>query len=441
MSGMRIDRIDLWDVAVPLPAPVYPSWIPGFRQAENRFTLIRLRTRDGIEGWSAVPSIAREREGLGSLLGPYFLGERADDIPSVRQRLRELGYLGLRCGWIEPACWDILGKARGKPVYELLGGRGGQVACYASTAEVRSGRARAREVEERLAEGFGAVKLRVHAATLAEDLAQIRETRRAVGDGAVLGVDANQAWRVATLADAPLWDHARAFAFCREAEELGYAWVEEPLPMDDYAGLAKLTASTRIPIAGGELNNQGRPEFETLIAGRCYDILQPDAVFTGGIAETWEIVERARQAGLRYTPHTWTNGIGFAVNLQLFAASPFRDALLEFPYDPPGWVPEARDGLLAAPWRHVRGMLALPTAPGLGFEIDRAALRRWGRRFYVGTKLRVALGAVRDRGPADAYRLGRTRLARLAARSRALDEAIAGGADPATAALVRAASP
>ena len=120
---MRITQIDLWHVAIPLGGAFYPSWIPGFPQTENRFTLARLRTASGLEGWSAGAAMGRERQGLGTLLGPYLLGERADDIPSIRQRLREMGYLGIRAGWIEPACWDIVGKALDKPVYELLGGR------------------------------------------------------------------------------------------------------------------------------------------------------------------------------------------------------------------------------------------------------------------------------------------------------------------------------
>ncbi|MGE5048085.1 MAG: mandelate racemase/muconate lactonizing enzyme family protein, partial [Deltaproteobacteria bacterium] len=221
---MKIARIDLWHVAIPTRATFWPSWIPGFPQTENRFTLLRLRTASGLEDWAADAAIAREREGIGSLLGPYLLGERADDISSVRQRIREMGYLGVRAGWIEPACWDVVGKARNKPVWELLGGAPGAVRLYASTGEVRPAAQRAREVEQRLAEGFSAVKLRVHAATLEEDLALIEEVRRAAGDKAVLGVDANQGWRVAVVADAPRWDYRRALSFCRRAEELGYAW-------------------------------------------------------------------------------------------------------------------------------------------------------------------------------------------------------------------------
>lgn len=88
---MKITRIDLWHVAFPLPAPFRPSWIPGMAQTENRFDLVRLTTASGIEGWAAAPAMSTEREGWGALLGSYFLGERADDIANLRQRIREMG--------------------------------------------------------------------------------------------------------------------------------------------------------------------------------------------------------------------------------------------------------------------------------------------------------------------------------------------------------------
>lgn len=428
---MRITQIDLWHVAVPLAGVFYPSWIPGFPQTENRFTLIRLRTDAGLEGYSAGPSLARERQGLGSLLGPYLLGERADDIASIRQRVREMGYLGSRMGWIEPACWDIIGKATGKPVHVLLGGRpGGSVKLYASTGQIRALPEQLREIEARRQEGFDTVKLRVHAATLEEDVARIADIRRGVGDDLKLGVDANQAWRVAVVADAPKWDDERALAFCRAAHAHRYAWVEEPLAMDDYAGLARLRGATEIDIAGGELNNQGLPEFGVMLEKQCYDLYQPDACFTGGIAETWQIIQKVKAAGARYTPHTWTNGIGLAINLQLHAASPWRDeTLLEYPYDPP-WLPAGRDGILEQPFVQQRGTLAVPTAPGLGFAIDPRQLRRHGQHFFRATKLRMAVSAVIDKGLKTAKELGAVRDARLAARSRELDTRTAKGVAP-----------
>lgn len=428
---MRIDRIELYSVKVPLLAPFRPSWIPGFRQVENRFDLLRLETTSGVVGWSAAPAMGRERSGWGQFLGSYFLGERADDLANVRQRIREMGYLGLRGGGlIEPAVWDIVGKARGKPVYQLLGGQPGEVKLYASTGELRSGEERAVEVAARMAEGFEAVKLRVHADTIEEDLAQLRTTRQRCGDEVVLGVDANQAWRVAAIAECARWDHDRALAFCRGAEELGFAWVEEPLPMDAYADLARLTAATSIKIAGGELNNQGLAELGHMVERGCYDWYQPDAVMVGGIAETWAIVQRVRAAGAAYSPHTWTNGIGFAINLQIFGALPERDdKFLEFPLDPPGWVPTGRDGLLTQPFEHDRGRLSLPTLPGLGFEIDPSQLRRYGTRVYLATKARMAVATVLDRGVREARHLGAVRQARLDARSVELDAAQAAGAD------------
>lgn len=437
---MKIKRIELWHVAVPLPAPFRPSWIPGFRQMENRFDLVRICTESGLEGWSACQSMGRERAGLGALLGPYLLGERADDIPSIRQRMREMTYIGWRLGWLEPALWDILGKAQGKPVWQLLGGTShAPVRLYCSTGQVRTGSERAREVEARLKEGFTAVKLRVHADDVEDDIAQIRQTRELVGDDVTLGVDVNQAWRVAVIGDAPKWDYERALAFCTAAQELGYSWVEEPLPMDDYDGLAKLRAATDIAITGGELNHYALPEFKVMLEKDCYDSYQPDAIFTGGIAETWQIIQEVIARGRKYSPHTWTNGFGFAVNLQLFLGTPFRDTgLLEYPYDPPGWVPKGRDGVLTEPWRHVEGSLPVPTRPGLGFEVDRLALSRYGRRYFVGSPVRVAVKAVLDRGLGLARELGGVRTARLEKRSAELDALFAGGSDPVSLALGRA---
>ncbi len=429
---MKIERIDLWHVAVPLPAPFYPSWIPGFRQEENRFDLLRLRTSDGIEGWSAVPAMAKERAGWGTLLGSYVLGERADDIASVRQRIRELGYLGHRAGGlIEPACWDIIGKARGKPVHEILGGtRGGRVKLYASTGEIKSGPERVDEVQQRVDEGFDCVKLRVHADTLEEDVAQLRAVREAFPD-LKLGVDANMGWRVAAIADCAKWDWQRAADFCKAAEELDFTWVEEPLPNDDFAGLARLRESTKVTIAGAELNNYGIPDFRHLVEKGCFGWYQPDAVMVGGISETWAIVQMVKASGAQFSPHTWTNGIGFAINLQIFAALDDDQKHLEYPLNPPGWMPAARDGLLTAPWLADRGSLDIPTRPGLGFEIDPRQLKKYGKRFYTGTKTRVAVTTVLDRGPKLAAHLGGIRTKRLDKSHADVEAKIRSGGDPA----------
>lgn len=162
----------------------------------------------------------------------------------------------------------------------------------------------------------------------------------------------------------------------------------------------------------------------------CYDVYQPDAVFTGGIAETWQIIQKVKEAGCRYTPHTWTNGLGFAINLQLYAASPWRaDSKLEYPDDAP-WVPEARDGLLEEPFLHRKGRLPLPTKPGLGIAINPWKLRRYGTHFFTATKLRMSVQAVFDKGLATARELGARRDERLTKRSAELEAMSARGEDP-----------
>jgi D-galactarolactone cycloisomerase len=409
----KIARIELYHVAIPLPAKFYPSWIPGFPQTENRFTLLKVITEDGVEGFSAGPAMGRERQGLGDLLGPYLLGEEATDIAVIQQRLREIAYLGWRNWWVEPAFWDIKGKLAGKPVYELLGGSAGSVDLYASTGEVKLPEERIDEAWARYDEGFDTIKLRVHDFDEAVDIRQVTETAKALGDKLTIGVDVNQGWRVAVIGDAPTWDLPRAKRFVDACADAGLAWVEEPLAMDGYDDLTALTQYSRIPISGGELSSQGLPELRLLIERRCYDILQPDALFTGGIAQTFEVAKLCREHGLIYTPHTWTNGIGFAVNLQLHAASGFADQKpLEYPFNPPGWTIEARDAIVEEPFYHHQGKLNLPVTPGLGFQINRQALRRYGERFFVMDRKRLVWFSLRQRGLSVSLEVEKARKAR-----------------------------
>ena len=413
----KVARIELYHVAIPLSARFYPSWIPAFPQTENRFTLLKVVTDDGVEGYSAGPAMGREREGLGDLLGPYLLGEDATSIATVQQRLREIAYLGWRNWWVEPAFWDIKGKLAGKPVYQLLGGKPSVVRLYASTGEVKVPELRIDEAELRYAEGFRAIKLRVHDFDEAVDIQQVVQTAEAVGSKMKIGVDANQGWRVAVIGDAPRWDLARAKRFVDACADAGLAWVEEPLPMDAYDDLSALTAYSRVPVTGGEIHTGGRPELEMMIKRRCYDVFQPDAIFTGGLQQTLEVAALCREHGLGYSPHTWTNGIGFAVNLQALLASGFaEDKELEYPINPPGWTVEARDAILEEPFHHQHGTLPAPTLPGLGFRIDARTLARYGKRFFVMDKKRLIWFSLRERGVSVSLEIEKARRRRAAAR-------------------------
>jgi L-alanine-DL-glutamate epimerase-like enolase superfamily enzyme len=404
---MRIDRIELFHVAIPLPKTFYPSWIPGYPQTENRFTLVRITTDDGVQGLAAGVAFEREREGLGGLLGPYLIGLDPSDIETARQRIREASFLGWRNFWLEAAFWDILGKVVGQPVWELLGGeRAGRVPVYASTGEVHNPDQRAEEVLRLRERGFNTVKLRVHSFDPAEDVAQVRAVRRAVGDQMKIGVDANQGWRVALVEDAPLWTLDRAVEFSAACADLGVDWIEEPLDMHAYDELAELRERSAVPIAGGELNG-GWHEFKVMLEKGSLDIYQPDATMGGGVSDAKQVLEACRGRGLGFAPHTWTNGLGFLVNLHVHSAGP-RDHPLEYPYEPPGWVPEARDGILKEPiLADADGTVAVPEAPGLGIELDEQKLARYGKKFSEITSRGLAAKTIREKGLFTALRLGR----------------------------------
>jgi len=254
--------------------------------------------------------------------------------------------------------------------------------------------------------GFRTVKLRVHSFDPAADLAQIETVRRAVGDTMAIGVDANQGWRVALIDDAPLWTLQRAADFAHACAEHGIAWLEEPLDMYAWDELAELRRNTAVPIAGGELNG-GWHEFRVMLEKGSLDIYQPDATFGGGITDALRVMQACRERGLKFAPHTWTNGIGLLVNLHVYAAGA-RDHPLEYPCEPPGWVPEARDGLLAEPIRaDAAGTIAVPEAPGLGIVLDPEQLRRYGERFFDITTRGIAVKTIREKGLFTALRLAR----------------------------------
>jgi L-alanine-DL-glutamate epimerase-like enolase superfamily enzyme len=406
---VKVDRIELYHVAIPLPKSFYPAWIPGYPQTVNRFTLIRMTTDDGVQGLAAGVAFEEEREGLGGLLGPYLIGLDPTDIPTARQRIREASFLGWRNYWLEAAFWDIRGKVEGKPVWALLGGKeAGRAEVYASTGEVHPPEQRAEEVLRLREMGFRTVKLRVHSFDPAEDVAQVETVRRAVGDSLHLGVDANQGWRVALIEDAPLWTLERATEFAHACADLNVRWIEEPLDMVAYDEQAELRRRSSVPIAGGEMND-GWHEFKVMLEKGCYDIYQPDATMGGGIGDAKKVLDACREQGLGYTPHTWTNGLGFLINLQVYAAGP-RDFPIEYPFEPPGWVSEARDGLLANPIQvDASGTVAIPDVPGLGIELDEDKLARYGKKYFEITSRGIAIKTIRDKGLFAALSLSRKR--------------------------------
>jgi D-galactarolactone cycloisomerase len=360
----------------PLPETFSPSWLPGFPLSTNGCAIVRLQTDEGLEGVSAGVLLADEAKGAVNVLRAVLTGRDPTNIDDIFKLLRSSArVLGIRAWHVEPACWDLIGKAAGMPVWRLLGGAASRIRAYASTGELREPARRVEDVQALKQQGFSAAKLRIRWPTVEEDVALVRAVREALPDMTLM-VDANQGWRVHGFGEYPEWDLARAVRTARALEELDVTWLEEPLDQHDYRGYAALRSKSTVPLAGGELLSDLHG-FRDLIEHRAVDVLQPDATLTGGIHMATRVAAMAEAAGLGFAPHTWTNGIGLLVNLQVMGA--VGADWCEFPIDPPGWTPEARDAMLAAPIAiDPDGYVTLPDRPGLGIELDEERIAAHG---------------------------------------------------------------
>lgn len=364
---MQITGVNQYHLETPVEGGAfYPTWIPGYPQGTHELELFELETDEGISGYGASPSFAGGLD-YEEPLSLFLLGEDPHDVEGILRKLDTVNLVGPRPWHVELALWDIIGKDAGKPVYELFGAERSEIPCYASTGERQSADDRIPYVEQRVEEGFEAVKLRV---TEVDDLETVRAVREAFPD-LTLMVDANKGWAVRVMEEEVQWSHADALSFARGLEEIGgIAWLEEPLPRHDYEGYARLREATAVPIAGGEFND-GPHHFREFIKQGSLDILQPDAALATGIRRAVDVARMAQANGLRFVPHTWTNAVGFAANLHVTTA--VGGDWVEYPMEPP-WTVDVWSFMLTEPFEHDDGTIAAPDAPGLGVEIDPAVL-------------------------------------------------------------------
>ncbi len=374
---MKIVDLEAWLCHHDLPETFYPTWIPGYPQTRNTCLILIMKTDEGIEGHAAGVGFLDEAKGLVSLLRPFIMNRDPFQVEDFIRLLRSANFLGYRGFFAEIALWDIIGKAADLPLYKMWGGVRDRILAYASTGERHSPEQRREEVLKLKEAGFKAVKIRLKSEKMKEDIELVETVRDAVGDDMDIMVDANQGWPIHGFAPYPVWTVKRAIETCRVLEDLEVRWMEEPLYKHDYQGYAALRDSTTVPIAGGEFNVDLH-EFRDLIENGCLDILQPDVTISSGLWNARKIAGMAEAYGLEFSPHTWTNGLGLAANLQVMA-SVYNCPYCEYPYEPPSWVPEARDFMLTGPFKvDKEGYIAVPQGPGLGVELDMDRIKACG---------------------------------------------------------------
>lgn len=379
---MAIASIETHFFEYPLEKEFHPAWIPGHAQTHNRCVILKLITNDGLEGIAAASVFSEDQARLlkfivEDTIGQFLIGGDPDAVVMYRDLVTRFGLMiGGRPWLVEAALWDLIGKASEIPLYQHWGGTGEPIELYASTGETNSVE---RSPEQALAAreaGFRGIKLRAHNTDYQDDIRAVAAVRDAVGDSMKVLVDANQGWSLSPFG--PKWEYDTALAFAQAIAEYDVYWLEEPLDRFDFNGLAKLRRSAKVPIAGGEMN-QGLHEFKILFEKGCLDVYQPDATLAGGVLMAREVAKMAQEHKVRFSPHTWTNGIGFAINAQIAASVP-NCPILEFPYEPGSWSPQARDAMLTKPFLPEDGMLTLPDVPGIGIELDPDAMKQFAKR-------------------------------------------------------------
>jgi L-alanine-DL-glutamate epimerase-like enolase superfamily enzyme len=345
-----------------------PAWNPG---GEMRFqrgggAFVEIDTDAGFVGIG--PGVDPE---LLPVLRAQLVGQDPFPIEAHAARLRYYApgspYRG--SAGVEIALWDLVGKACGQPLHKLWGGEREKVPAYASMVRLSTPEERARLAAALAEQGWRAIKLRLHHATMAEDLATVEQVRAAVGERMAILVDANQAQSSGDWQPGVRWEYRRALETARALQDLGCEWLEEPLPRYAFRDLARLNAEVALPIAGGE-NNRGLHEFLQMLQEGVYDILQPESMVSGGVTELRKIGVLAEAFGKKVAPHHGGRGLGTIAHLHLVAAWPHAP-YLELLHDPP--IGDYRHGfamLQEPPTVDETGHVAVPQGPGLGVEID-----------------------------------------------------------------------
>lgn len=364
--------IDTFVFRAPITRPVVTSF---GTMTERPALLVRVRDRDGAEGWGEVwcnwpPRGAKHRACLvEDVAAPLLVGREFADPPEARRRLLAgLHIVALQTGETGPfaqvaagldiALWDLWARRRDEPVWQALGGRTpGALPVYASginPAGAPDTVARCR------AAGHRAFKIKV-GLERDRDRANAETIAGMLEPGECFMLDANQGWDLeAALAEAPAL--ARA----------GAAWIEEPLAADRPATeWQRLAARTPTPLAAGE-NMTDERDFDAAISGGWLGVVQPDVCKWGGLSGCRAMARRAMEAGKRYCPHYLGGGIGLLASAHLLAAVG-GDGLLEVDVN----ANPLRERL-AQPYPAIAdGAMTLPDAPGLGVTPDPAEASRW----------------------------------------------------------------
>ncbi len=347
-------------------------------QTNSLFVLVR--TNEGVTGLGEVsPMNTRVLASiLQHSLAPIAVGKNPLDVGRIWDEMLhatyKLGTMGAQpeaMAGIDIALWDILGKTAGLPIWQLLGGkRKDRVRLYASIGNGAQNTVgdQVKKAVDAASQGYTAVKMRMEWSSRAADVNPAKDwelvstVRKELGDKLDLYYDANNGLSVSTAIRL-----GRRFQ-----DELNVIHYEEPVAQHDYAGYAEICAALDMPVAAGE-HEYTLWQFRDLIERAKVDIVQPDLVKCAGLTEAVRIAHLAQAHGKILVPHQTQQTIGHTINVHYLAAFDHSSRAQEY-----SWVPERAAKLWTLFKQDLSpkgGYATVPDGPGLGLELDEAAMK------------------------------------------------------------------
>lgn len=372
---------------------------PGF--GGRYFVFLKLITDAGIEGLGEVYSLPFHprvvEQMIKDVVERCVVGREPFDIERIWRGVYSSGFtqhpdismMGILSG-IEMACWDIIGKDVGKPVYKLLGGQVHEklrsyTYIYPKTGDKNDVYADPVLAAERAAEyvemGFTALKFDPAGPYSIYDGRQLSLTEldRSENFARMLRE------AVGTKADLLFGTHgqmtaAGAIRLARRLEPYDPLWFEEPMPPDNPREMAKVARATSIPIATGE-RLATKYDFVRILEEGSAAILQMNLGRVGGLLEGKKIASMAEAYHVQIAPHLYCGPVVGAANIQLATCSPnflIQESILDWS----GFHSE----LLKKPIQWEDGYIIPPTEPGLGVELNEEVALQHP---YTGTALHL----------------------------------------------------
>ena len=365
------------------------------------FIFVKLTTDSGISGYGEVYSVPFHPKTAAAMVEDvcerYLVGWDPFKIERLWRIVYSSGFtqrpdtsiMGVLSG-VEAACWDIVGKALDKPVYELLGGQvhdrlRSYSYLYPREDDAADVYANPDAAAERAAEyvkwGFTAVKFDPVGPYTAFDPRQLSQDSLDRSERFVKALRA----AVGTDADLLFGTHGQmttsgAIRLARRLEPYDPLWLEEPTPPERPEEMARVARQTSIPIATGE-RLATKYEFARVLENQAASILQMALGRVGGLLEGKKIAGMAEAHYAQIAPHLYCGPIEGAVNVQLSTCSP-NFLILESIQDWSGFHSE----ILKTPMRWEEGYVIPPSAPGIGVELDEEVAERHP---YEGSELHL----------------------------------------------------